>query len=255
MDTFKGMFLLKKDKNVTIRAIKELCDCYSGRQANNIKEEKSLYHDYFHDVNECLRECFYETFGSIRRCLAFAYGAQHTDDICYQRVALYRVFCFLMELYRTVPDAISINDFPSCKDLLQLSEEDLVSVANDLVGNKVVKSKVSFVLLGKGVDNLIKIGDVMAFYDNMANEMQADINEKGLSDISLESFLLKKAKAEYAYCFLAMLKVGHSIGKEAKTIKENLTDDESNNTDMNNMIFITQSKNKTFSSNNILYKI
>jgi len=32
--------------------------------------------------------------------------------------------------------------------------------------------------------------------------------------------LLKKAKAEYAYCFLAMLKVGHSIGKEAKSIQE-----------------------------------
>ena len=201
-------------------AIKELCDSYSGRQANNTKEEKSLYHEYFHDVNECLKECFYETFGSIRRCLAFVYGAQHTDDICYQRVALYRVFCFLMELYRIVPDAISINDFPSCKDLLQLSEEDMVSAANDLVGNNVVKSKISFVLLGKGMDNLIKIGDVMAFYDNMANEMKADINEKVFSDISLESFLLKKAKAEYAYCFLALLKVGRGIGKEAKSIHE-----------------------------------
>ena len=220
MNTFKGMFLLKKEKNETVCAIKELCDSYSGRQANNTKEEKKLYRDYFHDVNECLRECFYETFGSIRRCLAFAYKAQHTDDICYQRVALYRIFCFFMELYRTVPEAISINDFPSCKDLLQLSEEDLVSAANDLVGDKIVKSKVSIVLLGKGMDSLIKIGDVMAFYDNMANEMQADINEKGLSDISLESFLLKKAKAEYAYCFLAMLKVGHSIGKEAKSIQE-----------------------------------
>lgn len=220
MNTFKGMFLLKKEKNETVCAIKELCDSYSGRQANNTKEEKSLYHNYFHDVNECLKECFYETFGSIRRCLAFVYGAQHTDDICYQRVALYRVFCFFMELYRIVPDAISINDFPSCKDLLLLSEEDLVSAANDLVGNNVVKSKVSFVLLGKGMDNLIKIGDVMAFYDNMANEMQADINEKGLADISLESFLLKKAKAEYAYCFLALLKVGRGIGKEAKSIHE-----------------------------------
>ena len=197
-----------------------MCDSYSGRQANNTKEEKKLYRDYFHDVNECLRECFYETFGSIRRCLAFVYGAQHTDDICYQRVALYRVFCFLMELYRIVPDAISINDFPSCKDLLQLSEEDMVSAANDLVGNNVVKSKISFVLLGKGMDNLIKIGDVMAFYDNMANEMKADINEKVFSDISLESFLLKKAKAEYAYCFLALLKVGRGIGKEAKSIHE-----------------------------------
>ena len=47
----------------------------------------------------------------------------------------------------------------------------------------------------------------------------------------------------------------NDIGKEVKTIKENLIDDESNNTDMNNMIFITQSKNKTFSSNNILYII
>lgn len=220
MNTFKGMFLLKKEKNETVCAIKELCDSYSGRQANNTKEEKSLYHDYFHDVNGCLKECFYETFGSIQRCLVFVNGAQYTDDICYQRVALYRVFGFLMELYRAVQDAISINDFPSCKDLLQLSEEDLVSAANDLVGNNVVKSKVSFVLLGKGMDNLIKIGDVMAFYDNMSNEMQADINEKGLSDISLESFLLKKAKAEYAYCFLALLKVGHGIGKEAKSIQE-----------------------------------
>ena len=220
MDTFKGMFLLKKEKNVTICAIKELCDNYSGRQTNNIKEEKSLYRAYFYDVNECLKECFYETFGSIRRCLAFANGAQNSDDICYQRVALYRVFCFLMELYRAVPDAISINDFPSCKDLLQLSADDLVSAANDLVGNQVVKGKVSFILLGKGMDNLIKIGNVMAFYDNMVNEMQADINEKGHSEISLESFLLMKAKAEYAYCFLAMLKVGHGIEKEAKSIQE-----------------------------------
>ena len=218
MNTFKGMFLLKKEKNETVCAIKELCDSYSGRQANNTKEERSLYHDYFHDVNGCLKECFYETFGCIRRCLVFVNGAQYTDDICYQRVAIYRVLVFLMELYGTVPDAISINDFPSCKELLKLSAEDLVSAANDLVGNQVVKGKVSFILLGKGMDNLIKIGDIMAFYDNMVNEMQADINEKGHSDISLESFLLKKAKAEYAYCFLAMLKVGHGIGKEAKSV-------------------------------------
>ena len=218
MNTFKGMFLLKKDKETTACAIKELCDSYSGRKANNIKKEKSLYRSFFHDVNKCLKDFFYETFGSIRRCLTFANGAQYTDDICYQRVAIYRVFGFLMELYRTVPDAISINDFPSCKELLKLSAEDLVSAANDLVGNQVVKGKASLILLGKGMDNLIKIGDVMAFYDNMANEMQADINEKGLLDISLESFLLMKAKAEYAYCFLAMLKVGHGIGKEAKSV-------------------------------------
>lgn len=40
MKTFKGMFLLKKDKETTVCAIKELCDSYSGRKANNIKEEK-----------------------------------------------------------------------------------------------------------------------------------------------------------------------------------------------------------------------
>ena len=39
MNTFKGMFLLKKEKNETVCAIKELCDSYSGRQANNTKEE------------------------------------------------------------------------------------------------------------------------------------------------------------------------------------------------------------------------
>ena len=43
----------------------------------------------------------------------------------------------------------------------------------------------------------------------------------------------------------------NDIGKEVKTIKENLTNDKSNNTDMNNMLFITQSKNKTFLPNNI----
>lgn len=218
MNTFKGMFLLKKEKETTVFAIKRLCDSYSSKQANNTKEEKGLYRNYFHDVKELLKEYFHESFGSIRRCLAFANGAQLTDDIYYQRVACFRVLCFLLELYRTVPDAISINDFPSCKDLLKLSSEDLVSTANDLVGNKVVKGQVSLALLGKEVENLIKIGDVMAFYENMANEMQADINEKGLSDISLESFLLKKAKAEYAYCFLAMLKVGQGVGKGAQSV-------------------------------------
>ena len=198
MNTFKGMFLLKKDKETTACAIKELCDSYSGRKANNIKEEKSLYRSFFHDVNKCLKDFFYETFGSIRRCLTFANGAQYTDDICYQRVAIYRVFGFLMELYRTVPDAISINDFPSCKELLKLSAEDLVSAANDLVGNQVVKGKASLILLGKGMDNLIKIGDVMAFYDNMANEMQADINEKGLLEAQAEQIRNARNMADWA---------------------------------------------------------
>ena len=220
MRIFKGMFLLKKDKELVIGEIKKLCNKYNDKQANDIKTEKSLYQTYFRDVDYCLKDCFYESFGSIRRCLSFVKNAQSSDDLNYKRIAGYRIFFFLMELYQSVPDAISINDFPSCKDLLKLSGEDLVSAANDLVGNKVVKSQVSLALLGKGTENLIKIGDVMAFYDNMASEMQADINEKGLSDISLESFLLKKAKAESAYCFLALLKVGHGIEKEAKSVQE-----------------------------------
>lgn len=220
MDIYRGMLLLRKDKESTLRDIKSLCDKYNAKQTNNIniQEEKSIYRNYFHDVGVCLKACFYDSFGCIRRCLSFIKFAQSNDDINYQRIAMFRVFGFLMNLYQIVPKAISIDDFPSCKDLLKLSEGDLLSAANDLIGNKVVKGQISLVLLGKDAGELLKISDIMAFYDNMANDMLGDINEKMGVNISLESFLLAKAKAESAYCFLAMLKIGHSIEKETKSV-------------------------------------
>ena len=220
MRIFKGMFLLKKEKDYAVGEIKRLCNKYNDKQTSDTKAEKCLYQSYFRDVEECLKDCFCESFGSIRRCLSFVRYAQSCDDINYKRIARCKIFFFLMELYQLVPDAISISDFPSCKDLLKLSGDDLVSAANDLVGTKVVKGQVSLVLLGKGVENIIKVGDVMAYYDNMITEMQSDINEKGLSNILLESFLLQKAKAEYAYCFLAMLKIEHGIVKETKSVHD-----------------------------------
>lgn len=120
----------------------------------------------------------------------------------------------VIDLYNIIDGSIPLKDFPSCKRLADLSVEDAISAVNDLTRNNIVKGSVCVALLGKKVTDMVRISDVEEFYISRINELTSELRELGREPIPMEDYLLKKFKAELAYCSQARVKTGLGIVKE-----------------------------------------
>lgn len=115
---------------------------------------------------------------------------------------------------------IPIKELPSCKKLTELSAEDIVAKAKDLVKNNVVKAGVGIILLGSKAHDVVKIEDVKSYYNDRLNQLNSEILIKGKLISLMEQFLLDKFNAEIGYCNLALFKAGLGIVDELKGLVE-----------------------------------
>ena len=108
----------------------------------------------------------------------------------------------------------------SCKKLTELSAEDIVSKAKDLVKNDFVKAAVGVYLLGSKVNDVVTIGDVKGYYSERLAQLNSEIRTKGRSISPIEQFLLDKFNAEIGYCNIALFKAGIGAAEELKGLVE-----------------------------------
>lgn len=126
----------------------------------------------------------------------------------------------LWNLKVIVKSMIPIKELPSCKKLTELSAEDIVAKAKDLVKNNVVKAGVGIILLGSKAHDVVKIEDVKSYYNDRLNQLNSEILIKGKLISLMEQFLLDKFNAEIGYCNLALFKAGLGIVDELKGLVE-----------------------------------
>lgn len=126
----------------------------------------------------------------------------------------------LLKLRGITINSIAFKDLPSCKELTKLSPEDIVSSANDLTKNTIVKATTSAVFLGKTIRDAINIMDVRNFYKSNLEELEKELLENNGDVSPIEQFLISKFKAELGYCHIAMFKAGIGGLKEIKTLAE-----------------------------------
>jgi hypothetical protein len=101
-------------------------------------------------------------------------GYQTIDDLDRRR-ATFDIVDMLCELKDIVRTMVPIKDLPSCKNLTELSAEDIVSKAKDLVKNDIVKAVVGVYLLGSKVNDLVKIEDVKGYYSERLAQLNSEI--------------------------------------------------------------------------------
>jgi len=127
------------------------------------------------------------------------------------------MLCELKDIARTM---VPIKDLPSCKKLAELSAEDVVSKAKDLVKNDFVKAVVGTYLLGSKVNDVVTIEDVKGYYSERLAQLNSEIRAKGRLISPIEQFLLDKFNAEIGYCNIALLKAGIGAVEELKGLVE-----------------------------------
>lgn len=213
MKILDGIFVGIKDKEIIQNQINALCEKYNARQAPDYTQKRLLLRSFCVDTLAFFNDCFETSLLGMKRCIKRVKDYQ-TKDIVDIDLAVRDIIEILWQLKSVVNAMIPIKDMPSCKKLTELSPEDIIAKAKDLVESDIVKAAVGGILVGKKVNDVVQIEDVKRFYTDRLTQLNCEIQEKRESASPIEQFLLDKFNAEIGYCNLALYKAGLGITEE-----------------------------------------
>lgn len=217
MNNLTEIYVAIKDRDYIEAKIDGLCQKYNNRYGADSVQQKALFRNYCHDTIAVLNECFETSMLGMIRCKRRIETYKTKDDLEVGKATL-DIVDMLWNLKIIVKSMIAIKDLPSCKKLTELSAEDIVAKAKDLVKNDIVKTGVGLILLGTKVHDVVKIEDVKNYYNGCLNQLNSEVLTKGKPVSLMEQFLFDKFNAEIGYCNLALAKAGIGITKEFKDL-------------------------------------
>ena len=211
------LFVGVKEIDYIETQIDTLCDKYNNRRGSDFKQQRALFRSYCHDTIKVFDECFATSLLGMIRCKAKVEAYQTKDDIDFGKATL-DIVNMLWDLKKIVRTMVPIKDLPSCKKLIELSPEDIVSKAKDLVKSDIIKAGIGTLLLGSKISDIVNIEDVKSYYSERLSQLQDEIKIKGGMMSPIEQFLLDKFNAEIGYCNIALFKAGIGISKELREL-------------------------------------
>ncbi len=219
MGRLNDIFVAIKGTDYIEARIEELCEKYNSRSGADYVQQRALFRSYCYDTIKLFEDCIETSMLGVQRCMSKVKGYQTIDDFDI-RLATFDIVDMLCELRNIVRTMVPIKDLPSCKKLTELSAEDIVSKAKDLVKNDFVKAAVGAYLLGTKVNDVVKIEDVKDYYSDRLAQLNSEIQTKGKGISLMEQFLLDKFNAEIGYCNIALFKAGIGAVEELKGLVE-----------------------------------
>ena len=213
------IFVAIKETDYIEAQIGGLCEKYNNRCGADYVQQRALFRSYCYETIKLFEDCFETSMLGIQRCVSKVKGYQTIDNLDIRR-ATFDIVDMLCELKDIVRTMVPIKDLPSCKRLTELSAEDIVSKAKDLVKNDIVKAVVGVYLLGSKVNDVVKIEDVKGYYSERLAQLNSEIQTKGKGISPMEQFLLDKFNAEIGYCNIALFKAGIGAVEELKGLAE-----------------------------------
>ena len=206
-------FILKKDKEYVLRRIDEIIQKYQIVNSTTNVQRRAIMRQCCRDIDCMLDECYEPSLWGVAKCKQKTNRCFCVDDPLLVDASFYILGQMLFDLKARTCTAIPLKDYPSCRKLVGLSPEDVISKTKDLVKNDIVKAGVCFLLLGLGIGDVISIADIKKLYQGFLDELQKELLEKNDGINPVEQDLMDWFNAEIGYCDLAMCKAGLSIGE------------------------------------------
>ena len=219
MKKLDEIYVAVKEIDYIETQINALCVKYNHYRGVSTGQQKAWLRNYCHDTILLFDDCFETSMLGMRRCKARVTAYQNIDNVGIDSATI-DIFNMLCELKLMVRTMIPIKDLPSCKKLAELTAEDIVSKAKNLVKNDIVKAGVGALLLGLKIDDVVTIEDVRSYYNDRLAQLNSEILTKGETPSPIEQYLLDKFNAEIGYCNLALFKAGIGVVDEIKGLVE-----------------------------------
>lgn len=216
---FNEIYVATKEIDYIEAKIDELCQKYKNRYGADYVQQRAIFRSCCHDTIKIFDDCFETTMLGMIRCKnkVRAYKSLDNIDMLYATADIVNMLSCLKAVVKTM---VSIKDLPSCKKLIELSPEDIISKSKDLVKSDIVKATIGALLLGSKINDVVKIEDIRNFYSGRLVQLRSEIFAKNGQMSPIEQFLLDKFNAEIGYCNLAMLKSGMGITEELKDLAD-----------------------------------
>ena len=212
---FNEIYVGVKEVDYIETKIDELCKRYNNRQGFDYVQQRAIFRSYCNDTLKVFDECFETTLFGITNCKRRIEAYQRKDNVDIAK-ATCEIVGMLVDLKEIVHSMVAIKDLPSCKKLTELSADEIISKAKNLVKSNIVKAGVGALLLGSKINDVVGITDVRDYYTNRLDELNKEILYKGKQPSPMEQFLLDKFNAEIGYCNLAFFKAGVGVTEELK---------------------------------------
>lgn len=210
----RGTFFSVVSKDEVIEKLNKLNERYDSANMSYGHQRVSFLKAYCHGFLDVIDSCFAVDLRAVKRCRASVEKYLRVDDPYLAMIALSDVRDTSANLLTMVKEFIPLDDFPTCKSILDLSVEDALSVANDLSKNTFTKVVIGAGLLGKKIGDVITISDVKSFYQDQISRLESEIAADRDRPSPTEELLLDKFKAELGYCRKAMVKTGIGVTKD-----------------------------------------
>lgn len=148
----------------------------------------------FSNVNQIIKECQYVISSN---------GLQLG--------ALINIQSFVNNVNVKLPNAWKDSDWPSCKDLLNFSDIDIIEKGKDLVMDKTTKDEIQMVLNLKTASDIITTGSLALYYLEILGSIKMEYMLNSYDPHKNKQYILGKALQELHYCDCVMLKTGEKI--------------------------------------------
>ena len=220
-----GTFYFIGEKEDVLKSIDETMTAYNRKGVSCNKHDGTLLKAYCHAAMKVLDTYFASDLRAVRKCRKHFERLACSEILELVPLGFLDVSDTLNNLKTIVTDSVKICDMPSCKDMLDLSVEDAVSVANDFNSDRNSRGLITIGLLGKNIGDVITIADIRSYYRERLDGLQREIDEEnGLPSVT-EAFLLAKFKCELGYCHKAIIKTGVGVFKGVHDLVTQADDD------------------------------
>lgn len=207
-----GLYVLKAAKDNVISRIDSLSQPFYKQLSD--KQAVATCYKCSHDICELFEDCFADTCAR-NKSIKLIHSC-YSDDINLARLCGQRMLQFMCKLKESINYFVPLQDFPSCKSLLDFSPDEILEKAADLIGSGIIKAFSNMFAIGSDVYKIVNIADVKRFYSDALNTFELD-RDRGMTLTPLDIVFENKSKMELEYCRLALLK---SLGKLTKEIKD-----------------------------------
>ena len=201
----------------------EIADILNTNYERSGFKDHNSYLKHFCERTKQLLETKYEkTYGTAKCIQRLNMYIESKSDILLSDGVTYSIG-LLGELRCMLGSMIPLKNLPSCKSLLNVSNDIAMECVKDLTNSKFARMGLGIVSILSKVNDNVTIWNVWQYYNDIINELDREVQMDSWTLTPIEQILYVKAKAERAYCYKAMLKTGVGFVHELKGIIDEAT--------------------------------
>lgn len=214
----KGLFVSKIDRQTAINLFDDLIKEFDLRATISPLHETDFRKLLCNKLSNAIHKCFECDMYGPRQCLNRIQAISSNNDHQLYVKDIKEIIQITFNLKNILNNIIPFNEFPSCKDLLNISATDAVSEVNKSNNNSISKGIISGGLLTKTTIDANKIVNIELFYTILKAETESEIKAENRNLNEIESFILSKCNEELMYCQQARGLTGLRLDEEINNI-------------------------------------